>query len=180
MQCSAAARYQAPVIIMTCRSSRRLNSSFSRSRRRCCRPFKGHQMAVCQNQCYPCSSHQNSWVKMDVNPTKNGIFIGIDPYPNVLVNHIILPFLLGDGCKQIKQMCVLLDTWVWTGYNLIVSPILKTTYLDNNKNTNKQKGWTGNSDGNTPSVQNSGSAMCVRFHFSDFRWRQKYLGTAPF
>ena len=29
---------------------------------------------------YPCS-HQNSWVKMDVHPTKNGIFIGIDPYP---------------------------------------------------------------------------------------------------
>ena len=27
----------------------------------------------------PCSSHQNSWVKMDVHPTKNGIFIGIDP-----------------------------------------------------------------------------------------------------
>jgi hypothetical protein len=27
-------------------------------------------------------SHQNSWVKMDVHPTKNGLFIGIDPYPN--------------------------------------------------------------------------------------------------
>ena len=28
-------------------------------------------------------SHQNSWVKMDVHPIKNGIFIGIDPYPYV-------------------------------------------------------------------------------------------------
>ena len=27
------------------------------------------------------SEPQNSWVKMDVHPTKNGIFIGIDPYP---------------------------------------------------------------------------------------------------
>ena len=25
----------------------------------------------------------HSWVKMDVHPTKNGIFIGIDPYPYI-------------------------------------------------------------------------------------------------
>ena len=37
----------------------------------------------------PCSSHQNSWVKMDVHPTKNGIKIGIDPYPHdfTIFNH---------------------------------------------------------------------------------------------
>jgi len=28
---------------------------------------------------YTPGGHQNSWVKMDVHPTKNGIFIGIDP-----------------------------------------------------------------------------------------------------
>jgi len=27
------------------------------------------------------SEPQNSWVKMDVHSPKNGIFIGIDPYP---------------------------------------------------------------------------------------------------
>ena len=27
----------------------------------------------CVKTLYPCSSHQNSWVKMDVHPTKNGI-----------------------------------------------------------------------------------------------------------
>ena len=30
---------------------------------------------------YPCSSHENSWVNMDVHHPKNCIFIGIDPYP---------------------------------------------------------------------------------------------------
>ena len=39
-------------------------------------------LAVCQNQQYPCSSHQNSWVKMDVHLIKKGIFIGIDPQPS--------------------------------------------------------------------------------------------------
>ena len=30
----------------------------------------------------PFCSHQNSWDKMDVHPIKNGIYIGIDPYPS--------------------------------------------------------------------------------------------------
>ena len=37
----------------------------------------------CVKTLYPFCSHQNSWVKMDVHPPKNGIFIGIDPYPYV-------------------------------------------------------------------------------------------------
>ena len=34
-----------------------------------------------KTQQQPFCSPQNSWVKMDVHPIKNGIFIGIDPYP---------------------------------------------------------------------------------------------------
>ena len=33
----------------------------------------------CVKTLYPCSSHQNSWVKMNVHPIKNGTIIGIDP-----------------------------------------------------------------------------------------------------
>ena len=36
-------------------------------------------MGMGQNPGGPFCSHQNSWVKMDVHPTKNAIFIGINP-----------------------------------------------------------------------------------------------------
>ena len=57
--------------------------SFHRSLAPMARPFFGtlNHMGMGQNPGTPCSSHQNSWVKMDVHPTKNCIFIGIDPYP---------------------------------------------------------------------------------------------------
>ena len=45
---------------------------------------------VCQKPCTTCSSHQNSWVKMDVNnPTKN-VSIGIDPYPYMFHTKILI------------------------------------------------------------------------------------------
>ena len=36
---------------------------------------------VCQNLENPCSSHQNSWVKMDVNIPLKMVLTGIDTYP---------------------------------------------------------------------------------------------------
>ena len=44
---------------------------------------------------YPCSSHQNSWVKMDVHPPKNGMKIGIDPYPYVLLPGLLRGLSVG-------------------------------------------------------------------------------------
>jgi len=41
--------------------------------------LKEGQIWQCVKTLYPFCSHQNSWVKMDVHPPKNGIFIGIDP-----------------------------------------------------------------------------------------------------
>jgi len=35
---------------------------------------KYHEIHMGMKPWYPCSSHQNSWVKMDVHPTKNGIY----------------------------------------------------------------------------------------------------------
>ena len=36
-------------------------------------PFLGFPIWQCVKTLYPCSSHQNSWVKMDVHSPKNGI-----------------------------------------------------------------------------------------------------------
>ena len=36
--------------------------------------FHGFWQCSVSKPWYPCSSHQNSWVKMDVHPTKNGMY----------------------------------------------------------------------------------------------------------
>jgi len=89
------------------------------------------------------------------------VLIGIDPYP-----HYSSIFV---GGRVQKDVCFARHMGMdWLQLHCF-------TNLENNLFRQQQEHWTGNSDGNTPSVQNSGSAMCVRvcacvLHFSDFRW----------
>ena len=97
--------YPCPPQRVTCKSSRRLNSSFSRSRRRCCR--------------LKAASH---WSRFGKETQRSGMET-IQRSSNVWGNHIALPFSWGTGANGRVFFIVFLDTRVWTSYNLIVSPV---------------------------------------------------------
>ena len=87
------------------------------------------------------------------------VLIGIDPYP-----HYSSIFV---GGRVQKDVCFARHMGMdWLQLHCF-------TNLENNLFRQQQEHWTGNSDGNTPSVQNSGSAMCVRLRMCfTLQWLQ--------